>query len=188
LSRARHGAADPGLGGAVGARGSAPRLRAPRGAARRQAVGRRADPDAAAADPLSDPAEHALLQSRLLPSGAEARGQAALLLHEDPRREMLRARRDQDALLVVVHDGGRVRRALQRSRVSGAEGEIRPRRARPHALLEGRAAPVDGSASRGGYDAPDNACCSIFAQLSRSVTVRLNTGWPGFESTGSTKK
>src|SRR5690606_7312295 len=147
-----------------------------------------ADSHAAPAHALSDPAGHAVLQPRLLFAGAQARGQGALLLHEDPRREMLRARRDQDALLVVVHDRGRVRRALQRRRLSGAEGEIRPRRARPHALLEGRAAPVDGSASRGGYDAPDNACCSIFAQLSRSVTVRLNTGWPGFESTGSTKK
>src|SRR5438045_7918315 len=40
-------------------------------------------------------------------------------------------------------------------------------------------------------NSPDHFfCCafSIFAQVSVSATVRLNTGLPGFESTGSAKK
>ena len=44
------------------------------------------------------------------------------------------------------------------------------------------AADASGGARAG---QPASACCSILAQLSRSVTVLLKTGCPGFDSAGS---
>ena len=66
------------------------------------ALGGRADQGTAPADALPDQAKRALLQPRLLlPSAAPGR-HGAVPLHEDPRPQVLRARRHQDAVLVVV--------------------------------------------------------------------------------------
>ena len=91
-------------------------------------VGRRADQSAAPADAVSDQAERALFQSRLLLPGAAARRHGAVSLHEDPRPQVLRPRRHQDAVLVVVLGRSRVRRAVQRRGLPEAEGEVRRRR------------------------------------------------------------
>ena len=72
-SRRPHGAVDSGLGSAVAARRRADPLRRRQRRSRRQAVGGRADQGTAATDPVPDPAERAVFQSRLLLPGAAAR-------------------------------------------------------------------------------------------------------------------
>src|SRR5690606_1636449 len=109
-----------------------------RGPARRPAVGGGADRDAAAADALPDPPAGAVLQPRLLLPGAKTRRSRALLLHENHGRQVLRARRHQDAVLVDVPDGARVRRALQWRRVPRAEAQVRPRGQRSDSVRQGR--------------------------------------------------
>ena len=110
-----------------------------RSVARRTALGGGADQDSASTDSLPDHAEGAVLQSRLLLPGAETRRQGALLLHEDHGSKVLRARRHQDAVFVVVLERSGVRRAVQRCGLPRAEAKVRQGRQRANALQESRA-------------------------------------------------